>query len=62
MSAVKKGNLSGIIETTSINEKDIEEKEDGLPYKTSFDEAYRLATAKVRLLELKVKRKKSFQR
>ena len=57
MSAVQKGNLTGIIETTSINEKDIQEKEGGMSNRTSFDEARHLATAKVRLLGLSEKKK-----
>jgi TPP-dependent pyruvate/acetoin dehydrogenase alpha subunit len=57
MSVIKNGNLTGIIETTSINEKDIEEKKDGMSSMTSFDEAYRLATAKVHLLGLSEKKK-----
>jgi len=54
---IKKGEFAGIIETTSINEKEIEEKEGGTAYKTSFDEARRLATAKVHLLGLSEKKK-----
>ena len=57
VSIIQKGNLTGIIETTSINEKDIQEKEGGMSNRTSFDEARHLATAKVRLLGLSEKKK-----
>jgi TPP-dependent pyruvate/acetoin dehydrogenase alpha subunit len=70
VSLINKGDLTGIIETTSISEKDIngkdikgndikeiEVKDGGSPYRTSFDEAYRLATAKVRILGSNEKKK-----
>jgi TPP-dependent pyruvate/acetoin dehydrogenase alpha subunit len=65
VSLINKGNLIGIIETTSISEKDIKEKDikeikgkmSSAPYRTSFDEAYRLATAKVRILSSNEKKK-----
>ena len=57
ISVIEKGNLTGIIQTTSISEKDIEKKDAAMSYKTSFDEANRPATAKVHILNSNEKRK-----
>ncbi len=57
MPTVKKGNLTGILETTSINEKEIQEKDLNMPQKSSFEQAYHLATSKVRILSSNEKRK-----